>query len=245
MCVTGQARSPDVSLKGLAYPSWQPSYYFWGKINSVLRCYQKFSHTLYSATFIESVRKKKPSSSCGKKEKIWSKKFLRLCVTKRVPEHMRGPSENMGPPSLWIQVAEWGILTAFCYFSASNILPPQPGEGNNGSSTGPGRNAALGVSNFERRPAEKLKLGWLQILSNKKEVKTSMKLDCRQLMKTAGQWLYHGGEGDVRVSFLESQATSYPSTANGCSTNPGRRLQPSFPLNSVITHVNRSLSLLI
>ena len=49
---------------------WPPSsgsnaYYFWGKINSVLRCYQKLSHTLNSAMFIEPV--KRASSSYGRK----------------------------------------------------------------------------------------------------------------------------------------------------------------------------------
>lgn len=49
---------------------WPPSsgsnaYYFWGKINSVLRCYQKLSHTLNSAMFIEPV--KRASSLYGRK----------------------------------------------------------------------------------------------------------------------------------------------------------------------------------
>ena len=49
---------------------WPPSsdsnaYYFWGKINSVLRCYQKLSHALNSAMFIEPV--KTASSSYGRK----------------------------------------------------------------------------------------------------------------------------------------------------------------------------------
>ena len=55
---------------------WPPSsgsnaYYFWGKINSVLRCYQKLSHTLNSAMFIEPVNR--ASSSYGRKGRDWEK----------------------------------------------------------------------------------------------------------------------------------------------------------------------------
>lgn len=56
-CVTGGAPSPDVCEKMAGYPCWQRCLLFLGKINSVLRCSQKLSHTRDSATFIEPAKK--------------------------------------------------------------------------------------------------------------------------------------------------------------------------------------------
>lgn len=61
------------------YLSWRRCRLFLGKINSVLRCYQKRSHALHSAMFIEPV--KKAPSVCGRKgRELGERGSLKTCV---------------------------------------------------------------------------------------------------------------------------------------------------------------------
>lgn len=121
-CVTGRAPSPDVREKGLAYPFWQQRLLFLGKINSVLRCKQKLSHPLNSATFIEPV--KKHPAHVQRRGGDWEKAAVSEPASERTWACVASLEDTvaMQGPCLWGSGRwEWTLTTrgSLC---ASNIL---------------------------------------------------------------------------------------------------------------------------